>query len=195
MAPADDFRGESRTENWQEVYDRQAARGDLIDRCDELLGLPSRDRVLELGCGPGYTTAQLVERVRPGVVFAVDRQPAALRFLRSDARVGIEHVRLIAGDLEALPLRFSEPIPTLMAFVLHHLDAPDLAIGELHRALPAPSPLLVVEYNPAVRGDVGPPLEARIRPAAVESWLTGAGFTVERTADLPEEKYAVLASR
>lgn len=193
----EDSDGEMRDVDWAEVYDRQAARSVPVSRYCDILGVGSGDDVLELGCGPGYTTEQLASRVAPGVVYALDRRPGALRYLvgQHDDRTGGENVRPVVGDAESLPFEFVAPTPTLAAFVLHHVAAPGRAIAATATALPPSSPLLVVEYHPDEPGDVGPPTEHRIAPARVETWLSGAGFALEVTTSLPGEKYALLSRR
>lgn len=192
----EDFDREMRDVDWAEVYDRQAARSVPVSRYCDILGVGPGDDVLELGCGPGHTTEQLASRVAPGMVYALDRRPGALRYLvgRRDGRTGGENVRPVVGDAESLPFDFVAPTPTVAAFVLHHVAAPGRAIAAAATALPASSPLLVVEYHPDAPGDVGPPTEHRIAPARVETWLSDAGFALQRTVSLPEEKYALLCA-
>ena len=193
---ADDFDREMHDADWAAVYERQAARGDLVPRLADLLSLAAGDHVLEVGSGPGYTAFRLAAHVSPGVVYALDRQPAALEFLRRTAASdGIDGVHPVAGDAEALPVRFDEPTPAVAAFVLHHLGDPEAAIAQLHGALVDGSRLLVVEYHPDAAGEVGPPTEHRISPARVRTWLDRRGFDPGDPTDLPEEKYAVLARR
>jgi len=91
----EDFDREMRDVDWAEVYDRQAARSVPVSRHCDILSVGSGDDILELGCGPGSTTEQLASRVTPGVVYALDRRPGALRYLvrRHNGRTGGETVR------------------------------------------------------------------------------------------------------
>jgi ubiquinone/menaquinone biosynthesis C-methylase UbiE len=201
----DEFDREMHEADWAAVYDRQAARGGLVDDLCDVLGLGAGDAVLEVGCGPGYTSLRLAGRVGPGRVYAVDRQPAALRYLLATA-AGATHalppadgdpapVCPVVGDAESLPVCFDRPTAALAAFVLHHVEAPASAVASVAESLPAGSRFLVAEYHPDAAGEVGPPTDHRIRPDRVHSWLEAAGFTVETDHSLPEEAYAVLARR
>ena len=181
--------------DWREVYERQAARDHLVPRLADLLGLEAGDRVLEVGCGPGRTTAGLAARVAPGRVVALDRHRAALAFLVGAVEAAPDAVDPVVGDVGTQPLRFDEPVPALAAFVLHHLDDPPRAVDALASALPVGSRLLVAEYDPDAPGDVGPPLAWRPAPGDVLAWLEAAGFAVEAPVDLPDEAYAVVARR
>jgi len=64
----DGFDREMRDVDRVEVYRRQAARSISVSRSWDILGVESGDDVLEPGCGPGYATARLAERVAPGDV-------------------------------------------------------------------------------------------------------------------------------
>lgn len=187
----DDFDDET---DWEEVFDRQAARGGLTDRFASLLELEPGDRLLELGCGPGYTTLELAAREVPAVVYAIDRRPGALRYLRAKESP-LDAVELICGDVTALPFCPSRPTPVLAAFLLHHVDRPREAIEEIGAVLPSGSRLLVVEYDPGTPGEFGPPVEARIPRDRLETWLHEAGFDLERSVTLPEEKYGLVSVR
>lgn len=181
--------------DWDEVYDRQAARGDLVPDVAEALDLTAGDAVIDLGSGPGYTAMSLADRVSPGPVYAVDRRIGALRFLVTRKAKATGTVHPVLSDVEALGLRPDEPTAVVLAFVLHHVDSPTVALIDVGRCLPAGSPLLVVEYDPGAPGDVGPPPDHRIGQATVVDWLGAAGFDVGWHRTWPEEKYAVLARR
>lgn len=189
----DDHDRALRDVDWGELYERQAERGAFVDPVCDLLGLESGDAVLEIGAGPGYVSARLAERVAPGVVYALDRQRDALRYLREESGEPVEGVRPVVGDVGALPVRFAAPTPALASFVLHHVRDPERAIAEVAAALPAGSPFLVAEFH--LDSPKGPPEDHRIPPEQVREWLSDAGFTVETIADLSEAWYAVLARR
>ena len=68
--------------SWDQVYERQAMRADLVSDWIEGLRLKSGDRVLEIGAGPGYVSFVLAERVgHRGTVYALDRSAEALAYL------------------------------------------------------------------------------------------------------------------
>lgn len=195
MDDDDTFDEDVRDVDWERVYERQAARGDLTPRFCDLLGVETGDAVLELGSGPGYTTARLAEEVAPGPVYALDRRVEALRYPRDDVTRHASCIHPLCGDVTALPLRLSEPIPTVATFLLHHLEEPGAAIGAIASVLPPGSPFLVAEYRPGAAGEVGPPLARRLAPEQVERWLSEGGFTLENAITLPEETYAIVSRR
>ncbi len=184
-----------RTEtDWEAVHQRQTDRAqEVLGWCWRLLALDRGDTVLDLGCGPGYPAAWIAERIEPGAVIAVDRDSGALTYLRCQHPT--PSIVTMLGDIRYLPLRFDGPIPTLLTFVLHHIDRPVDAIESIGTALPAGSPVIIAEYRPSAAGDVGPPLDRRISSAAIRRWLRRAGFTVEHERPLPNEKVVILARR
>lgn len=81
---------------------RRPAAEHLLDRVGDLTGRA----VLDVGCGPLGVLDLLAERVGPaGTVVGVDREPAMVAAARRvlDDR-GIAGVRVLCGDIAALPL-------------------------------------------------------------------------------------------
>lgn len=193
MPNPDDFDPEMHEADWVAVYERQAAWDGLVTRFCDLLELEAGDHVLEIGSGPGYTSARLAERVTPGLVYALDRQPDALRYLLEEADESTECIRPVVDAAEVLPVSFSQPTPTFATLILHHVSAPERAITEVAAAVPRASPFLVVEYHPDA--PEGPPKDYRIAPGKMREWLSRAGFTIEEELALSERTYALLSWR
>lgn len=187
---------EMREADWEEVYTKQQAREAILPTLADRLGLDRGDTVVELGSGPGFTALTIAAMVRPGQVYAIDRHPDALGFLREKATEDhIDTVEAMAAEAQWLPLCFQDPVAVLAAFMLHHTPEPSAVLAELSQSLPAGSRVLVVEYEPEAPGDVGPALEHRIAPTQLKTWLETVGFSLVDAATHPEEKYSVLARR
>ncbi len=97
--------------------------------------LPSRSRILELGCGPGALWSENLDRSRPGwEVFLSDFSWGMVREaraqLRSDARF-----HFAVADAEGIPFR-NEAFDALVAnHMLYHVPDLDQALSEIHRVL------------------------------------------------------------
>ena len=97
---------EMREVDWAVVWERQAERAALwphwLDRADVRPG----ERVLDVGSGPGCTSLLIGERVGPtGRVWALDRAPAALDYLRArQAERPMAMVEPLLGSASAIPL-------------------------------------------------------------------------------------------
>jgi trans-aconitate 2-methyltransferase len=71
----------------------------------ERLPLSGAEQVLDVGCGTGRVTAEIVPRVPDGRVFGLDRSPAMLETADAWLRAHAPAVRLVNGDAAALPFQ------------------------------------------------------------------------------------------
>ena len=88
--------------------------------------------VADLGCGTGGIAAQLAPVFSQ--VIAVDRESAMLQSAAQRLE-GFENVELRQGDLLALPLDDESLDAAILALVLHHIEAPEVALAEVARVL------------------------------------------------------------
>jgi arsenite methyltransferase len=93
------------------------------------------DRVLDVGCGPGFYVAELASQVGPtGSVTGVDASPPTLALARR--RTEDHHnVSLHLADATALPVPSGAFDAALSVQVLEYVTDLDAALAELHRAL------------------------------------------------------------
>jgi SAM-dependent methyltransferase len=95
----------------------------------ELVDLPADGRVLDVGCGPGVLTAELVRRVGADRVDAID--PSA-SFVAA-ARDRLPHVDVREGAAEALPYADATYDATLAQLVVHFMKDPARGLAEMSR--------------------------------------------------------------
>ena len=140
----------------------------LADR----LGLTPSDEVLELGCGPGYFSAEIARRVPAGHVHLADIQPEMLEKARARlTRAGCTNATFTVTDAAGLPYADASMDVAFLVTVLGEISDPAAALRELHRVLRPGGTLSITE----AAGDPG------LRdPAALDALLGPAGF--ERTA-------------
>lgn len=109
-----------------------------------------RDRqVIDIGCGDGTYTAEIIDIAGAAHVTALDPAQAALTVARE--RVADRPVALCAASAYALPYRDRSFDVAYMRGVLHHMDRPADAIAE---ALRVAAVVVVVEpngYNPGLK--------------------------------------------
>jgi SAM-dependent methyltransferase len=92
-------------------------------------------QVLDVGCGPGFYVAELLEEVGPtGSVTGVDLSPQTLDLARRRT-AGAANVQLHLGDATALPVGDAAFDIALSVQVLEYVADVDAALGELHRVL------------------------------------------------------------
>jgi SAM-dependent methyltransferase len=99
---------------------------EFADAC----GVGAGQRVLDVGCGPGALTAELVRRLGPDAVTAIDPSPpfveaVAARFPRVDVRI---------GTAEDLPFADDSFDAVLAQLVVHFMTDPVAGLREMSRA-------------------------------------------------------------
>jgi SAM-dependent methyltransferase len=114
-----------------EAYDRFMGRYSrpLAPRLVEFAGVAAGQRVLDVGCGPGALTAELVERVGPASVSAVDPSEP---FVEA-ARARNPGVAVRQGSAEQLPFDDDAFDSALAQLVVHFMADPVKGIGEMAR--------------------------------------------------------------
>lgn len=91
----------------------------------EPLALPTRERVLDVGCGTGELTAVLAAET-DGTVFGLDADPTLLEHAR-------EHADVVAGDATRLPFADDAVDLVVCQALLINLPEPAAAIGAFRR--------------------------------------------------------------
>ena len=101
----------------------------------EALGAAPGERILDVGCGPGFYCAELAEEVEPsGSVVGVDSSPAMLE-LAARRCAGLEGVELRPADAVSLPVDDASFDAALCVQVLEYVPDPTVALAEMRRAL------------------------------------------------------------
>jgi ubiquinone/menaquinone biosynthesis C-methylase UbiE len=101
----------------------------------DALGAAPGERILDVGCGPGFYVAELAEQVGPtGSVVGIDSSPQMLAAAarRSDSR---ENVSFHEADATSLPIDDASFDAAVSVQVLEYVVDVDAALAELHRAL------------------------------------------------------------
>jgi SAM-dependent methyltransferase len=114
-----------------DAYDRFMGRysGELAPGFANFAGVEAGQRVLDVGCGPGALTAQLVRRVGPASVAAVDPSESFVAAAR-ERRPGVD-VR--AASAEELPYADGSFDAALAQLVVHFMTDPVAGLGEMAR--------------------------------------------------------------
>lgn len=97
----------------------------------DFAGLRAGQRALDVGCGPGALTAQLVDRLGTGAVAAID--PAATFVAAAEARFPESDVRV--GVAERLPYPDDSFDTALAQLVVHFMADPVAGLTEMARVV------------------------------------------------------------
>ena len=132
------------------------------------LGAAAGERVLDVGCGPGFYCVELAEEVGPsGSVVGVDSSPAMLE-LAARRCAGQEGVELRPGEAVSLPVDDASFDAALCVQVLEYVPDPTVAVAEMHRALRPGGRVVVwdVDWATVSLHALDPALTARV----LEAW-------------------------
>jgi arsenite methyltransferase len=142
----------------QLVFDDDAARkiealyliGDAVRRrgiVREALGASAGERVLDVGCGPGFYCMELLEDVGPsGLVVGVDSS-AAMLALAARRCAGHDNVDLREGDATSVPVEDASFDAALSVQVQEYVQDITAGLAELHRALRPGGRVLVFDVD------------------------------------------------
>src|SRR5262245_2162678 len=101
----------------------------------EALAAGPGDRILDVGCGPGFYVPDLLERVGPrGAVVGVDGSASMLE-LAARRSEGSENVEFHEADATALPVDDASFDAALSVQVLEYVADIPAALAEIRRAL------------------------------------------------------------
>lgn len=100
----------------------------------ERMQLSTGDRVLEIGCGPGYFSQELARWVPRGSLVLFDLQEEMLSLAKERLR-GVPNVEYARGDAMRLPFPDKSFDAVLMVYVLGEVPEPERCISELARVL------------------------------------------------------------
>ncbi len=114
-----------------EAYDRFMGRYSLLlsPGLADFAEVRGRQRALDVGCGPGALTAELVARLGPGAVAAVDPSESFV----AAARARNPGVTVLQASAEHLPFPDRTFDATLAQLVVHFMSDPVAGLAEMAR--------------------------------------------------------------
>lgn len=173
----------------------ESRRAELMPASVALADLrPAPDwQVADLGCGIGFLTLPIAERLETGVVWAVDQSEELVgeTLRRAEAR-GLRNVRGQVADAAQTGLAAASIDAVVISQVLHDLPDPGAALREVRRILKPAGLLYLLEWQ-AQASAFGPPLEIRIPAEELLRWLSETRFTVSWFRSDPSPFYRILA--
>jgi ubiquinone/menaquinone biosynthesis C-methylase UbiE len=119
----------------------------LVDR----LSLSQSANVLELGCGPGYYSAKVAQKIPSGKLTLVDIQQEMLEMAKRRVdSFGIFNINYVLADATELPFGDETFDVIFLIAMLGEIPDEEKCVGELHRALRTGGLLSVSEqsYDP-----------------------------------------------
>lgn len=109
------------------------------------LGLHSNATVLDLGCGPGHLTRELLELAPDGQVIGVDVDAHLLA--QASDRYGRDGVRFVQAWAHEIPLADRSVDLVYSRFLFQHLSEPARVLRELRRLLRPGGQIVLVDTD------------------------------------------------
>jgi ubiquinone/menaquinone biosynthesis C-methylase UbiE len=124
-------------------------------------------RRLDIGCGTGVFTEQVIRGCSPAAMVGIDPSAAQLAFARE--RAGLGGVELYVGDAQDLPFPDNGFDVAIMALVVHFVPGPAKAVAEMWRALRPGGTAAAYVWDYTQAGSPTEPLTTAMKAMGLES--------------------------
>ena len=178
-------------EKWAHVFDDPER--DAWQKPHEViqaLALEPGAAVADLGAGTGYFAARLANMLPRGTVYAVDIEPAMVKYLAERAQreklANLKPVAGTAGD-PRLPAKVDL---ILLVDVYHHIEDRERYFRKLAASLKPGGRIAVIDFR--MDSPSGPPKSARVAPERVKAELAAAGYALAEEHGLLPRQYFLL---
>jgi ubiquinone/menaquinone biosynthesis C-methylase UbiE len=145
----------------------------------ERAGFRRGDKILDVGCGPGFATADLAQRVGPrGRIVGVDISPRFLAHLEERARAcGLANIHTVQGSVERLPIRQSDFDGAYARWVLCFVRRPAAVLTQVARRLKRGGVFVIQDYYQYENILIAPECDVfrRVFSAVHKSWRARGG--------------------
>jgi SAM-dependent methyltransferase len=159
------------------------------ERVWELAAFAPGETIIDLGCGPGFTSRDLARLVGgSGRVVGVDSSRAAIEHLRAAIeREGHLNIEVVAADVMSFNPSRSNPDGVFIRWVFCFLQRPDELVEHIASQLKKGARVAAMDYwnYLAVRTEPGLPLFPRVFRAIYDSFVD-AGGSLEVAGRLPQ---------
>ncbi len=136
-------------------------------------------RILDLGCGPGFTSLELATIVGPqGSVLAADSSSKFLTYLDQLAHIeSVNNIETLQADAQELDLPPNSLDGAYARWLMCFIPEPELVIQRLASALKPGATFAVMDYFNYQSLTLAPrcPAFARVIDAVTESWRASGG--------------------
>lgn len=158
---------------------QHAAWRDMAQAAWTRAGIAAGHTVVDVGCGPGYATLDLAQRVGPtGKVIAIDRSRRFLDHLQAQAQArGLRNIECLERDLDEdkLPLQIADCVWSRWLFIF--VKNPHELLTRVRHMLRPGGTLILHEYSDYGSWHSEPPsaeLTGFVK-AVMESWRAEGG--------------------
>ena len=119
-----------------------------INRVMDILGVNSGKSVADIGAGSGWFTVRAAKRVGSGVVYAVDINPEATRYIETRAKKEhLQNIKTVLSKPEDPLLPPNSVDAVLLLKTYHEVAQPVTLLEKLHAALRPGAKVGVIDRN------------------------------------------------
>jgi predicted methyltransferase len=182
-------------EKWAHVFDDpERDAWQKPHQVIQALALKPDASVADIGAGTGYFAARLANMLPQGTVYAVDIEPAMVKYLGERAQreklANLKPVAGAAGD-PRLPAKVDL---ILLVDVYHHIEERERYFRKLAASLKPGGRIAVIDFR--LDSPSGPPKAARVPPERVKAELAKAGYDLAAEHGfLPRQYFLVFRPR
>ncbi len=145
----------------------------------ERAGFKIGDKILDLGCGPGFTTIDLANFVsEKGFIYAVDLSKRFIEFLKNNSRLKkLSNIEAQINEIESISYREKSLDGVYARWVLCFVKDPELVVSRISKFLKKGCPIVIQDYYNYDAVVVGPRNEIfeRVYRATGEAWRKNGG--------------------
>ena len=127
---------------------------------------PKNLRWLDIGCGTGAFTEQVIRDCAPAAVIGID--PSADQLAFAEKRAGLAMAEFRVGDAQDLPFPDSSFDMAVMALVVHFVPDPARAVAEMARVLRPGGRAVAYVWDYTTGGSPVAPLPAAMKAMGLE---------------------------
>jgi len=177
QAPHTHRHGFGDAEKWAHVFDDpERDAWQKPHQVIQALALKPDAIVADIGAGTGYFAARLANMLPKGTVYAVDIEPAMVKYLGERAqREGLGNLKPVAG-LPGDPRLPAKADLILLVDVYHHIEDRARYFDKLRASLRPGGRIAIIDFR--LDSPEGPPPAARIAPETVKAEMKAAGHAL-----------------
>ncbi len=175
------------TAKWERFISKERQEEQSVNKFLKLTQPKSDEVWADIGCGPGYFTIPLAQKVKK--VLAVDVKEQMLNICKKRADdINLHNIEYLQSNGKLINYQFNFFDKILIANVLHEFDDRQKALMEMNRLLRTNGYVFVIDWK---YEDInsGPPLEHRLPMQKVINDFLANGFNLLHNWEVYEQFY------
>jgi len=154
----------------------------------ELLKLHGPETVADIGCGTGYISAPLAQKLTEGKVIACDISNELLEEVeKKRIALNLENLIPLHSQENTLPIESESVDLALLVMVMHEVEERELFLKEVERVLKPHGRVIILEWDRHL--EFGPPQSERVMPEEMIALFDTLGFSLKEVHEFSPSLY------